>query len=54
MTSAVDAAAHASGEVGKSARLQRLLEDLLVSNDTNGAPTRERIMQSLTDVQVSE
>eukprot|EP00621_Florenciella_sp_RCC1693_P010524 CAMPEP_0182527704 /NCGR_PEP_ID=MMETSP1323-20130603/4022_1 /TAXON_ID=236787 /ORGANISM="Florenciella parvula, Strain RCC1693" /LENGTH=1032 /DNA_ID=CAMNT_0024736727 /DNA_START=238 /DNA_END=3336 /DNA_ORIENTATION=+ len=51
MTSAVDAAAHASGEVGKLARLQRLLEDLLVSTDTNGAPTRERIMQSLTDVQ---
>ena len=56
MTSAVDAAAHghASGEVGKLERLQRLLEDLLVSTDTNGAPTRERIMQSLTDVQVSE
>jgi len=54
MTSAVDAATHASGEVGKLERLQRLLEDLLVSTDTNGAPTRERIMQSLTDVQVSE
>ena len=54
MTSAVDAAAHANDEVGKLERLQQLLEDLLVSTDTNGAPTRERIMQSLTDVQVSE